>query len=169
MMHRMVRSPSAPRPPTRVVAGCLRVALVMAVSLSLPAAAALYKWTDANGRVVYSDQPPPGDVKSERLQAAPPPANPHAVREMANQEAELKKRQQERTKQAEDQAKLRADASKRAADCTRAETQARALGASQQVIYRFNEKGERVALDDAARIRERQELERWMKANNCGR
>ena len=116
-----------------------------------------------------ADQPPPGDVKSERLHAAPPPANPHAVREMANQEAELKKRQQERTKQAEDQAKLRADASKRAADCTRAETQARALGASQQVIYRFNEKGERVALDDAARIRERQELERWMKANNCGR
>jgi len=36
-----------------------------------PAAAALYKWTDASGRVVYSDQPPPPsvkDVQSKRLQ-----------------------------------------------------------------------------------------------------
>src|SRR4029453_18753239 len=52
-----------------------------------------YKWTDANGRVVYSDQPPLGDVKIETLQGPPPPANPNAVKEMAVKDLELKKRQ----------------------------------------------------------------------------
>ena len=51
------------------------------------AAATLYKWTDANGRVVYSDQPPAGNVKYEIVGAAPPPANPNAVRDMAAQDA----------------------------------------------------------------------------------
>jgi hypothetical protein len=147
----------------------MRFAAVAALALSLPAAAALYKWTDANGRVVYSDQPPPGSVKSEQLQAAPPPANPHAVRELAEQEAELRKRQQDRAKQTENEAKLRADASRRAAECSRAQAQVRTLGASQDIVYRINEQGERVALDEAARVRERQELERWMRANNCQR
>ena len=32
---------------------------------AVPAAAALYKWIDANGRVIYSDQPPPANVKAE--------------------------------------------------------------------------------------------------------
>jgi hypothetical protein len=143
--------------------------LIAALAVALPAAAALYKWTDATGQVVYSDQPPPGSVKSELLQGTPPAANPHAVREMANQEAELRKRQQERTKQSENEANTRADREKRVAACARAEGQVRALGASQQVVYRVNEKGERVALDDATRLKERQELERWMTANNCAR
>ena len=68
----------------------------LAAALSLPAMAALYKWTDANGRVVYSDQPPPGGVKSEVVGPAPPPANPNAVKEMASQDQEMRKRQLDR-------------------------------------------------------------------------
>lgn len=169
-MSRSQKSGLAPcKSRARAARWCVRFAAIAALSLSLPATAALYKWTDANGRVVYSDQPPPGSVKSEQLQAAPPPANPHAVRELAEKEAELKKRQQDRAKQAENEARLRADASRRAAECTRAQNQVRALGASQDIVYRINEQGERVALDEAARVRERQELERWMRANNCQR
>ena len=57
-----------------------------------PAGAVLYKWVDASGRVSYSDQPPPVNVKAEIVGAAAPvPAAgtasaPDAVREMANQE-----------------------------------------------------------------------------------
>ena len=50
-----------------------------------PASAAIYKWTDANGRVVYSDQPPPANVKVEAIAPPPPPANPNAVKELARQ------------------------------------------------------------------------------------
>jgi Skp family chaperone for outer membrane proteins len=165
-MRRTLRGPAAP---CRTTARWLQVALLAAVAVALPAAAAVYKWTDANGRVVYSDQPPPDGAKAEQLQGPQPPANPHAVREMANQEAELKKRQQERSKQSDDEARRRAEADQRTVACARAEAQIRTLGANQQVVYRLNEKGERVALDDATRVKERLELERWMKANSCAR
>jgi hypothetical protein len=140
-------------------------AAVACLVLPVPAAAALYKWIDANGRVVYSDQPPPANIKSEQLNATPPAANPHAVREMANQEAELKKREAERAKQDEQTAKSRAEADKKATACARAAGQVRELAAGQQAVYRINEKGERALLDDAARVKERQQLERWLKAN----
>ena len=66
---------------------------MLAALLRRPVAAALYKWTDANGRVVYSDQPPPGNVKVDTLAGPPPPANPNAVKELASKEADAKKQQ----------------------------------------------------------------------------
>ena len=39
--------------------------------LVLPAWAGLYKWTDENGKVHYSDQPPPGDVKKSETVKQP--------------------------------------------------------------------------------------------------
>src|SRR5512146_2750516 len=62
------------------------------------ASAALYKWTDANGRVVYSDQPPMNAAKAEQLRGAPPPANPNAAKELAQREADFKKRQADAAK-----------------------------------------------------------------------
>ena len=79
------------------------------------AAAALYKWTDAQGRIVYSDQPPAANVKTEQLRAPPPPANPNAAKELAQREAEFRKRQAEaRRSRAPKADKERADAAKRA-------------------------------------------------------
>ncbi len=146
----------------------LPLAAIALLVVAAPAAAALYKWTDANGRVVYSDQPPPPGAKAEPVNAAPPPANANAVRELAEQEAELKKRQQDRAKQADDEAKARGDAGKRSASCASARAQVQALGESQRVVYRYNEKGERYALDAATRQREQAELSRWIAAN-CAR
>ena len=81
------------------------VSLAFVVALGVvafPAAAALYKWTDANGRVVYSDQPPNGNFKVEAINAPPPPANPNAVKELATKEAEL---QQKKMLRADEEAK----------------------------------------------------------------
>lgn len=145
---------------------------VLAALLCCAGAAAiagtLYKWTDANGRTVYSDQPPPAGATADTVAAPPPAANPNAVRDMANQEAELRKRQGERAKTDEKDAKARVDAEKKRAACARATTQAADLGASQIAIGRINDKGERVILDDATRQKERAQLERWIKANCPG-
>ena len=73
--HRRFALPAAPA----VLLAALIVALVVA-----PAFGALYKWTDASGVVVYSDQPPPGNSKFETIAGPPPPANPTAVKEMVN-------------------------------------------------------------------------------------
>ena len=49
---------------------CLTTAL-----LHTPVSAEIYKWTDAAGEVQYSQVPPPGGVKTEKIQRAPPPAD----------------------------------------------------------------------------------------------
>ena len=51
-------------PPAFRLITAAALALCLAAS-PIVASAALYKWTDANGRVVYSDQPPIGDIKTE--------------------------------------------------------------------------------------------------------
>ena len=48
---------------------------------------------DASGRVVYSDQPPTGNVKVEQIQGPSARSNPNAGKELATKEAEFKKRQ----------------------------------------------------------------------------
>src|SRR6266542_2414969 len=136
----------------RHAAICVAAALVLC-AIAGAAPAALYKWTDANGRVVYSDQPPPS-------------ANPHAVKEMANKDAELKKRQLDRAEEAKKADKSRADADRKAESCTQLRGQIRLLGGD-DVVYRANEKGERVYMDDAAKRKERERLEGIVRENNC--
>ena len=133
--------------------------------LAVPASATLYKWIDANGRVVYSDQPPNSDVKTETVQGAPPPSNPNAVKDMAAKELDLKKRQTEAADRDKKTDAQRAEISKRVEQCNRAQTQIKQLAAEQIGLVRYNEKGEMVYVDDATRRKERGELEIWVKAN----
>jgi hypothetical protein len=163
--------PTSPVGPRQSGARAVRTVILAALLCCASGGAmsgTLYKWTDANGRTVYSDQPPPAGAKTDTVAAPAPAANPNAVRDMANQEAEFRKRQGERAKADEKDTKSRADTEKKRAACARAATQAADLGASQVVIGRINEKGERVTLDDATRKKEREQLERWMKANCPG-
>jgi hypothetical protein len=47
----------------------LSMALGLALCVALPASAELYKWVDSDGRVQYSDKPPPSNIKTEKLGA----------------------------------------------------------------------------------------------------
>jgi hypothetical protein len=104
------------------------------------AAAALYKWNDENGRIVYGDTPPPG-VKAERVNPAVAPADPNAVRDMAAKDAQMNKRQQERTDDAAKVEKAQANAKAKIDRCAQARGNLQTLRASQVGVYRFNEKG----------------------------
>jgi hypothetical protein len=135
---------------------------------ALPAAATLYKWVDANGRVVYSDQPPtaPG-VKAETLNAVAPPANPNAMKELAQKDAELRKRQADRVETAAKSDKDRVARDRRTEDCARLADGIKQLSWGQVVIYGTNQKGEQVPLDDAAREKQKQRMEQQMKEMAC--
>ena len=141
---------------------------VVAAALALVAAPALattYKWTDANGRVTYSDQPPPGNVKVESIAAPPPPANPNAVKELASKEAEL---QQKKLLRADDEAKAtkaRLEADKKREQCDSVRGQMIMLQSDQIPLYRSNDKGQQVFMDDAARRREQEQLGTWVREN----
>jgi len=146
------------------------VSLAVAIAAALyatAATAALYKWTDAQGRVVYSDQPPNGDVKTEMLRPPPPPANPNAAKELAQREADFRKRQTDAAEAATKAGKERVNAEKLAESCAQAKGQLKQLAESQLAIYRYNDKGEREVMDDDALGRERAKINTWMRDNKC--
>ena len=148
----------------------MRIALAACCLLTASgmAAATTYKWTDAQGRTVYSDQPPPSaNVKTEQLRPPPPPANPNTAKEFAAREAEDKKKQADAVQAAAKAEKARADDAKRADACAQAKGQLVQLSQSQVLIYRYNEKGEREAMDDAALARERARINAFLKDNKC--
>jgi Skp family chaperone for outer membrane proteins len=129
--------------------------------------AALYKWTDAQGHVVYSDQPPQGNVKAEQLRAAPPPANANAAKELAQRDAEFRKRQDEAAKAESKATKERADAAQHTESCAQARGELKQLTESQAPLYRYAENGERQLMDDDARTRERAKITAWIRDNKC--
>jgi len=149
--------PVLPRIAAAALAAC-------AVAAAVPAAAALYKWTDANGRVVYSDQPPSAaSVKAETLAAPAPAANPNAAKELAQKDADLRKRATERTEAAAKAEKDRTAKEQRAEECTRMANTIKQLSSTQFTIYRANDKGEQQEMDAAAKQRERARLEGLQK------
>jgi len=134
--------------------GAMAAALAIAIGLlfaAAPAGATMYKWVDKNGRIVYSDQPPPADVKSEIVKPPPPPVNPNAAKELADKEQEIKLRDKKRAEEAQTAEKTRIDAERRRENCVQARGQLQALQLANQNYYRYNDKGERILLDDAAR------------------
>jgi len=131
-----------------------------------PAQGALYKWVDANGRVVYSDQPPAGDIKVETISGPPPPSNPNAPKDLANKQLESKKQQTEAAANAKTAVQQRADAEKRVEACRDARAEVARMAADQILLYTINEKGEQVFLNDADRKRRRETAELFIK-NNC--
>ena len=147
-------------------AAWLSIVAAALVALSLPAQATTYKWTDANGRVIYSDQPPNGNFKVEAISAPPPPANPNAAKELANKEAELQQKKALRNDEEAKAAKARTETSKTREQCARVRGQIMAMQSDQNVLYyRANEKGQQVYMDDAARRREIEQLQVWVREN----
>jgi hypothetical protein len=142
-------------------------ALLLAAGYAATSAATLYKWTDAQGRIVYSDQPPQANVKTEQLRGAPPPANPNAAKELAQREADFRKRQADADKAAAKAGKDSANSADHAESCAQARGQLKQLAESQLAIYRYNEKGEREIMDEDARGRERAKLNAWIRDNKC--
>jgi uncharacterized protein DUF4124 len=151
---------------TRASLPAIAVVLLAAAHASA-ALATLYKWTDAQGHVVYSDQPPPPNIKSEQLRPAPPPANPNAAKELAQRLSDFQKRQADAAKANDKAGKEQANAAQVAQDCASARGELKQLAESQLAIYRYNDKGEREVMDDDARAKERARLNTWMRDNKC--
>jgi hypothetical protein len=133
--------------------------------VALPAAAALYKWNDENGRVVYGDTPPPG-VKAERVNPSVAPADPNAVRDMAAKDAQINKRQQDRAEEETKAEKAQADARARLDRCAQIRGRLQALRGD-VAVYRFNDKGEKVYMPASERDKAVAESEKMLRDLTC--
>jgi len=148
--------------------------------VSAPAGAQTYKWTDADGKIHYSDQPPPANakeqttVKSRKPSAPATSVSPSAggkdataakPKTYVEQEAEFKKRQVEAAEREAAEKKKAADAEQNKQNCQQARLQLKSLQSGERQT-RTNAQGEREYLNDAQIA---QEIERAKKlaANWC--
>ena len=137
--------------------------VVLALSLSAVAAQAQWAWKDDNGRVVYSDRPPPASVKQDRIVRQPgmaPIVSSDTADEKANaasapktwaeREAEYKKRQTERANAEKKTTEEKTQQTQRRADCERARSYLATLESGTRIL-RTDNNGERSYLDDTQR------------------
>lgn len=142
-----------------------RVALIALALATAPLASAeLYKYIDKDGKTVYSDQP--SATGESRQLNAPPPAPAAAPKSATERDKELQK--------GRDEAKERAKKAESAEKLARAKEQACATATSNYRAYtgegrftKFDEKGERVFMEDSeidsARERSKREMDEACK------
>jgi hypothetical protein len=146
--------------------------LLLVTAVYATGAAAQWAWKEENGRVVYSDQPPPPNVKIQILRqpAGPAPETrsaggadagkagadkgaSSAPKTLAERDMEFRKRQQERADAERKAQEEQQKSSARAADCERARGYLKALEDGVR-IAKTDASGNREYLDDAQRAAE---------------
>lgn len=126
-----------------------------AVLYAAPAAAEMYRWVDAQGKVHYSDQPPTEISKSSKTLNIPnQPAAPAAESNKSWQEKDLDyKKRQAAAAETETKKKKEADEAKaKIENCDKAKKALKALEEGGR-INTYDEKGNRAAMDDAQRAK----------------
>jgi hypothetical protein len=111
-----------------------RLLLALLILISANAFAAVNKWVDAQGRIHYSDQPPPtSEVKAEALRStsntegSAGTSAPAAPKTIAEREAELKKAQQAKQEAADKAAQKQAAEEIKKSNCAAAQQYLRSL------------------------------------------
>lgn len=148
----------------------LMIALSVFLATALPVKAEIYKWVDKDGNIKYTDTPPPPGVKSlstmgkKTVTPAPPTASPEAsqVSPSANAknqtsstgkadntspEAQAKKKRELEEIAKKNKAELDAQAKKKELNCATAKTNYQTYSQGGR-IYKTNEKGERIYVDE---------------------
>jgi hypothetical protein len=145
-------------------------ALAIALALAPAALAQLYKWVDKDGRVTYSDQPPPAQ-QSKQLnistgtsgQSAAPATKPAGDAEKDAQKA--KTAAAEKAQKDEEAAKAKKQNEEY---CARARAYLKTVTDGGRVAT-YDDKGERVLMDDqqleAERVRAQKEVDESCKAS----
>lgn len=157
-------------------------AVLVACAFVMPvAASAQWQWVDAQGKKVFSDQPPPLDVPEKNIlrrphgsrTAAAAPAAPAEAAPSAPSSAQgapagkptgVDKELEEKTRKAEEAEKAKRAAEEKkvaqakADNCSRAR-QGKATMDSGMRVARVNDKGEREVMDDEARAAEQRRLQ----------
>lgn len=143
----------------------IAVALMLAVTAAGTALAGeIYKWTDEEGNVHFGDHP--GGEEPERLEIQSRPTDPTHIREMARARAELVAKTAEEKAAAKAKAptleEIQAKAEERAQKCTTYREKLLMYVTSRR-IFRRDESGERVYLDEEEMVASRERIANQVK------
>lgn len=125
--------------------------LLLCACLAAPCALAqqMYKWVDEKGVTHYSETPPPDGTKgASKIEVKTPTPDRAPTDNWREREAQSKERRAKQGVQ-DEQERMKED-SQRASNCRRAQRQADTM-THPGSIYRLNEKGERVFMEDKER------------------
>lgn len=151
-----------------------RMVIVVVAMLAVPAQAELYKWTDAEGRVHFTDKKPDKANKVETLQAprvtgpggrqaesAPAAENSGDVLQRQKRMADILTQEREQQEQAS--VRKRNEDALRKRKCMEMQDYRRNVDGAR--LYDIDEKGERVFMDDARHTQHMRELDQAIRAN----
>lgn len=120
--------------------------LILALMLfPLAASAQVYKWIDQHGKVQYGDRPPMDKKDSEILKSSSDRAGSYSSSQWEERDREFRKRRIERQAQAEKETPTASGEQL----CLNARYKLQMLDGKS--VYRINEKGERIYIEDAER------------------
>ena len=129
----------------------------------------IYKWIDADGELHYEDRPS-GDPSEERLQFSYNRTNNTSVRDRVETRRDTTNARREAKAEAEEEKRTAADsraaAEQKLAQCTAYRAKLKSMLEARRV-YRQDDAGERVYLDEAARSAARSKAEELIK-ETCG-
>lgn len=145
----------------------MKKALLLLILMALPliAHAQVYKWKDASGKTIYSDMPPPGNVKQVSIignkpvtpaaapasaaatKGAPAPAASDTNKPAVDKEAAARKRQEDAEADKKKEEAKQAELELRQKNCAAAKSNYDTYKIGGR-ISKVNEKGERVNLGD---------------------
>jgi len=141
--------------------------LLLAVFLALSpvASAQLYKWVDKDGRVFYSDQPPPSQPSQQiRVAPAPDKAAPQPTAVARDKELEKARTEAREKEKAAAEATRKSEADQES--CRNAQAYLRTVTAGGRIAT-YNAQGEPVLLDDkqleAERVKARKAVDEYCK------
>jgi hypothetical protein len=136
------------------------VSMLAVIAANSAFASDIYKWTDAEGNVHYGDRPV--GEQPERVAIDSQPTDPARIQENAQARVESRTAKSAAAAAAAAESPspedLRAEAAERAAKCTSVKAQMQQLVTSRR-LYREDESGERVYLDESESLAARERVE----------
>ena len=138
---------------------------VIALLAATAASAQVYEWKDSQGKTHYSDKPPVGTSRVQKI-SEPESSAPSssAQKTTADRELEFRKRQKETQESAEKATKEQAANADRKASCDNARRALEVLESGERIALR-NDQGERYYLDDSQRQQEAAKARQVMQAS----
>ena len=132
--------------------------------LSFSAYGVLNKWVDADGKVHYSDEPPPLDVKAKKLAMPSAASGVPAQKTYIELESELKKTQKAKEEAGQKASRQQEETLAKQKHCASLRTHLTTLENSPRIAT-YNDKGERTLMDDATRQKEMEEARKQISSN----
>lgn len=142
--------------PSTFRGGLAALTILVAVSMIAPNAGAdVYKWVDDRGRVHYGDSPPP-DQSVQSVRTPPPPPEEEVLRSRSRMDELTEDRKSDQEQEAQRRKEETAAERERIARENRCRAAKRELHVLEleRPVYRLDEEGNRVYLDDDRRATE---------------